>query len=396
MYPLIHIRIEQNRSPSIMNLEPSDEEVILGNMLDRFIAEHCDYSVRRKLLASARGFSKKRWQSFADMGLLGLSYPERFGGVGVGFPCTALVMEKFGKGLVVEPYFSTVILGGSLIKYSGNESYQTECLKAIAEGSMFVALAHLESDSHVNPQLSRTTARLQEGTYVVNGEKRLVIHGQSADRFIVSAHQTGHDEGDSLLLLLLDSSQSGLQVDPYRTIDGSPAFDLTLDNVVATRDQVLAEGRLAQEILDEVLTEATAALCAEASGCMQALFDATVEYVKERKQFGRPIGSFQAIQHRLVDCYADLEQTKSLVLLATKSVAAGSPERHINVAAAKAFVCEAALRTGHEAIQLHGAMGVTEELPVGAYHKRLLMIRTLFGDSTYQIDRMLKIGKHVG
>jgi len=365
-----------------MKFALDEDQRSISDLLQRFVQEHYEYSKRRRLVAAEPGYSPQHWQRFTDLGLLGLSLPAESGGLNLDFTYTALVMEWLGRGLVVEPYFSSVVLAGGVLKYAPHGPRRSDCLAALCEGTLLLALAHEESGSEGRVQQIATRARAQAGGYVVSGTKQLVLHGPSADRFVVSACKDG-----SLLLFLLDARQAGIELTPYRTVDGLPACDLILREVTVERAQVLAEGESAQAILRDVVTEAIAALCAEAVGCMQALFDITLDYVKQRKQFGRALGSFQVIQHRLADCFVDLEQSRSMALLAANSVAAGAVDRHRSVAAAKAFIGEASLRMGHEAIQLHGGMGMTEELSVGGYHKRLLVIQSVFGDVDQQIER---------
>ncbi|CAG4884802.1 Pimeloyl-CoA dehydrogenase small subunit [Georgfuchsia toluolica] len=372
-----------------MNFTLNEDQKRIVDSLERFIQNNYEYPKRRQILASELGFSRNHWQFFANMGLLGLPFAEEFGGLNLDFAYTALVMEWFGRGLIVEPFLSSVMLSGGLIKHAGTKAQRATCLAPLIEGRLLLAFAHEDSGSRFGKRSQKTRAQPQGNGFVVNGGKRLVIHGQSADRFVVSAAGAAGEQ-DSFLFLL-DADQAGMQIDSYRTVDGQPACDLRLHNVTVPRDHVLAEGKAAQAALKNVLTEATAGLCAEAYGCMQVLFDMTLDYVQQRKQFGKTIGSFQVIQHHMVDCYMDLEQARSMALLASSSIASESPDRHQNVAAAKAFIAEAGLRMGHAAIQLHGAMGMTEELAVGGYHKRLLMIQTLLGDPNYQIDRLIDL-----
>jgi len=366
-----------------MNLELNDDQRIISDTLERFVKQHYDYPARRELVRTETGYARTHWLFYADIGLLALPLPEEYGGLDADFSYLGLVMEWFGKGLVAEPYLASVILGGGILRRLPAAPLPSSCLAALAEGRMTLALADDEADP-----AAPLRAVVRDDSVLVDGAKRLVVHGTDADRIIVTARIDG-----ALALLLVDAEHEGVERRGYRTVDGLPACDLVLREVVLAKDCLLAQGEAAEAILCEVLTEAMAALCAEACGCMQALFDMTLDYVQQRKQFGRAIGSFQVIQHRLAEAFTDLEQVKSMALLATRSVSSAAPGRHRDVAAAKAFIGEAALRMGHTAIQLHGAMGMTEELAVGGYHKRLLVINALLGDARSQLGRWMGMGQ---
>ncbi len=361
-----------------MDLELNDDQKIIGDSLQRFIKESYDYPARRALSATAAGFSPAHWQFFADMGLLALPLPEQHGGLDADFSYTALVMEWFGRGLVAEPYLATVIQAGGILRRIAPSALQAVCLQALGEGKTIFAFAGEEA--------SGTHARSEDGGYVLDGVKRLVAHGPSAAQLIVSAELDGEPA-----LLLVAAGQPGVTIDAYRTIDSLPACDAMLCGVRVEADHVLARGGSVAEILQEVASETLAAMCAEACGCMDALFDMTLDYVQQRKQFGRTIGSFQAIQHRLADAYTELELVRSMALVAARGVSSGAPGRHRDIAAAMAFIGEAGQRMGHTAIQLHGAMGMTQELAVGGYHRRLLAIAAQAGGARRQVDRFIKL-----
>jgi alkylation response protein AidB-like acyl-CoA dehydrogenase len=370
-----------------MDFALNDEQRMIDDALARFVQQHYDFPARQRLLRTEAGYSRAHWLLFAEMGLLALPLDEEYGGVSADFSYTALLMESIGKGLVAEPYLASVVLGGGVLRRAAHAPQHAAMLQQLAAGEVLLAFAHDEPDA-VTPAAPATRSRRQGSGYVLNGAKQLVLHGANADHFIVSASDA--DSGE-LQLFLAGAGQGGLVQHRYRTVDGLPACDLQLHELALDAGQLLAQGETAAAILAEVLSEAMAALCCEASGCAQALLDATLDYVRQRKQFGRAISSFQVIQHRMADCYVEVEQIKSMALLASRSVAAGAPQRHRSVAAAKAYIGEAAVRVGHTAIQLHGAMGMTEELSVGAYHKRLLVIQALFGDAGAQIERYIAL-----
>jgi alkylation response protein AidB-like acyl-CoA dehydrogenase len=370
-----------------MDFALNDEQRMINDALTRFVQQHYDFPARQRLLRTEAGYSRAHWQLFAEMGLLALPLDVEYGGVNADFSYTALLMESIGKGLVAEPYLASVVLGGGALGRAANTPQHAAMLRQLAAGEVLLAFAHDEPDA-VTPATPAARSRRHGDGYVLNGVKQLVLHGPAADHFIVSASDA--DSGE-LQLFLADAGQDGAALHRYRTVDGLPACDLHLRELALDAGRLLAQGETAAAILAEVLTEALAALCCEASGCAQALLDATLDYVRQRQQFGRAIGSFQVIQHRMADCYVEVEQIKSMALLASRSVAAGAPQRHRSVAAAKAYIGEAAVRVGHTAIQLHGAMGMTEELAVGAYHKRLLVIQALFGDAGAQVERYIAL-----
>ncbi|MES2261218.1 MAG: acyl-CoA dehydrogenase family protein [Pseudomonadota bacterium] len=360
-----------------MNLELNEDQQLIDHALERYLKSAGDYAARRALAQTAPGYAQEDWQFFADIGLLAMSFPEQFGGQDAGFGDTALVMERFGKELLTVPYLAGVVLAGGVLRRVAASPLRAECLDALGQGRMLLAAG-------IDPDTTNLRAQACEGGYRIDGGAQLVMHGPAAQRYIVTAELNG-----APALLLVDAGPAGPVVEPYRLIDGSPACDLAFDEVVVARERLLAHGESAASIVQDVLAEARAALCAEAAGCMQALFGMTLDYVRQRKQFGRAIGSFQVIQHRLADGYTALEQVKSMALLAARSVGSGAASRHRDVAAAKAFIGEAGIRMGHDAIQLHGAMGMTEELAVGGYHKRLLVIDALLGDACVQVGRFI-------
>ena len=375
-----------------MDFALNEEQRMIGDALARFVQQHYDFPSRQRLLRTEAGYSRAHWQLFAEMGLLALPLDEEYGGVNADFSYTALLMEAIGKGLVVEPYVASVVLGGGVLRRAAGTPEHAALLQQLAAGDVLLAFAHDEPDA-VTPVRPATRARRKGDGYLLSGVKQLVLHGGVADHFIVSASDAA---SGALLLFLVDAAQGGVDMRRYRTVDGLPACDLQLRDVMLGAGQLLAQGDSAAAILAEVQTEALAALCCEASGCVQALLDTTLDYVRQRQQFGRAIAGFQVIQHRLADFYVEVEQIRSMALLASRSIAAASPQRHRSVAAAKAYIGEAGVRVGHMAIQLHGAMGMTEELAVGAYHKRLLMIQALFGDGGAQVERYIALeqGEH--
>lgn len=365
-----------------MDFTYSEEQTLLKNSVERFIADHGDFTRRLKLIDSEAGFSPDHWSLFAEQGWLALPFPEDVGGLGFGLAELMIVMEALGAGLVTEPYVPTVVMGGGAIRLGGSPDQQADVLPGLIGGECLIAFAHQETGFRHDPAGVAMEAKADGGSFVLNGRKRVVLHGPTADKFVVTA-RTGGGPGDrdGLTLFLVDGETEGLTLRPYRTVDGLPAADLDFENMQAGADRVLGEAGTAHEIIETLMAEANVALMAEAVGVMTALFEATREYVATRKQFGRAIGSFQVVKHRMADAFMDLEQSTGMLYRAALTASRPRAEWLRNVSAAKAFIGEASRRVGHTAIQLHGGIGMTHELAIGHYHKRLLMMQTLFGDA---------------
>jgi len=364
-----------------MNFNFSEEQQQLRDTLERFVRKEYAFEKRREIIHSTEGWSRAVWQQFAELGVLAIGLPEEHGGLGGGPFDTLLVMEALGRGIVVEPYLPTVVLGAGLVARAGSEAQKAELLPAVAAGECLLALAHYEAGGRYQLDGVATTARKDGGGYLLNGSKTVVVHGAAADRLLVSARS---DTGISLFLV--DAKAPGLTCKDYPSFDGQRAAELTLTNVrVAANARVGAEGAALPQI-ELALDHGIAALCAEAVGIMSALIEATVDYLKTRKQFGVPIGSFQALQHRAVEMYLHAEQARSMSYLAADKLASTDvAERRRALSAAKVLVGNAARYVGQQAIQLHGGIGVTDELIVGHYFKRLTMIGQLFGDADHHL-----------
>jgi len=367
----------------------SDEQQQLRDSIQKFISKEYGFEARKAIIASKQGFSDKVWAQFADMGLLGVAFDEAHGGFGGTSVDTMLVMTELGRGIVIEPYFSTVVLGGSLIDLAGSEAQKQAVLSEVAQGKMLLAAALGEPNSRYELNSVETTAKRDGAGYVLNGHKAVVLHGESADKLVVSARTAGGArEAKGISLFLVDKKSAGVGVLGYRTIDGMRAAEIKLANVKVGADSVLGEVDNALPVLERAADFAVSALCAEAVGAMEALNAATFEYLKTRQQFGRPIGSFQALQHRAVDMMIRCEQSRSLALLASIKVQSEDPnERKRTVSAAKIHIGRSGRAIGEEAIQLHGGMGVSNELAAGHYAKRLAMINATLGDVEHHFER---------
>jgi pimeloyl-CoA dehydrogenase small subunit len=321
------------------------------------------------------------WDQITELGLLGLPFPETLGGFDGGPAETAIVMEAFGRGLVLEPYFATVILGGGLLRRFANDDVLGGLAPRVAAGKLKLAFAHLERQSRYDLGDVATTARKQGSAWLLDGAKSVVIHGDTADQILLTARLSGDQRArDGVGLFLVDAQSAGLTRRGYPTQDGLRAAEITLSGVRLGPETLLSDNALPG--LEHVVDEAIAALCAEAVGCMQAMQDLTLEYLKTRKQFGRPIGSFQVLQHRSVDMLVELEQARSMAMFAAMMASETNPiERRRAISAAKVQIGKSGRHIGQEAIQLHGGIGMTMEYAVGHHFKRMTVIEQLFGDT---------------
>jgi len=367
----------------------SEEQQQLRDSLQKFIGKEYGFEARRAIIGSKSGYSDKVWAQFADMGLLGVAFDEAHGGFGGSAVDTMLVMTELGRGIVVEPYLSTVVLGGSLVGLAGSEAQKQAVLPRVVEGKLLLAAALGEPNSRFELNCVETTARRDGAGYGLNGHKAVVLHGESANRLIVSARSAGgaRDAG-GISLFLVDARTAGVQVRGYRTIDGMRAAEIKFANVKLGADSVLGDVDAALPLLERAADLAVSALCAEAVGAMEALNAATFEYLKTRQQFGRPIGSFQALQHRAVDMMIHCEQSRSMAYLAAVKVSSqDANERRRTVSAAKIQIGRSGRAISQEAIQMHGGMGMSNELAAGHYAKRLTMINATLGDVDHHSER---------
>lgn len=378
-----------------MDFDLTDEQRMLSDSIRRLVSDaYDDFEKRKSYRAEPRGYAEANWQKFAEMGLLGLPFSEEDGGFGGGPVETMLVCEQFGRGLVVEPYLATVVLGGGLLKRAGSAAQRAELIPAIAEGTLTLAFAHQERQArHDLHDVATTATRSAEG-YVLNGAKGVVLHGDSADRLIVSARTGGaRRDRDGISLFLLDPATTGVTRRGYATQDGLRAAEVVLENVSVPADALLGPEGAALALIEQVVDEAQAAICAEALGAMDVLRDLTVDYLKQRTQFGQAIGNFQALQHRAADMLVATEQARSMAMYAAMMVQEADPAaRRTALSAAKALVAKNADLLGKDAIQLHGGIAVTEEYKAGHYFKRLTMLAGLFGDVDHHLRVVVAAG----
>ena len=364
-----------------MQLDLTEVQRLLQESAQRFLSERYDLLIRKRIADTEQRFSPEIWQAFAQMGWLGLPLSQEDGGFGGGPREVGLLMEAFGKALVLEPYLSSVLLGGSLIAASGTASQRVRWLKPLVEGRLRIALAHGESMFESLPGAIATRAQACEGGWILDGDKPMVLDAPVADSVLVSA-RLGDPKGSGqsrLALFMVPVNAQGLALQRFDTLDGRLAGKLQLRQVRVAQTDRLGEGECLQGVVDRVLDAAIAALCAEAVGCMQYLLDATVAYTRTRVQFDRPLSANQVLRHRMVDMAIQVEEGRAMALRAAFNVQASPALRTREVSGAKLKISRAARFVAENAIQLHGAMGVTEELAVGAYARRLLAFEKTLG-----------------
>ncbi len=374
-----------------MDFDLTEEQRLLRDSVDRLLADHYDFAARRGYLAEPEGYGKLMWERYAELGLLGLPFAEEYGGFGGGAIDTMLAMEAFGRVLALEPYLTTVVLSGTALRLAGSEAQQSAILPQIAEGRMTLAFAHGERQARydLNDVLTTATARVGSG-WVLDGAKSVVLHGDNADRLIVSARSSGErDDPDGISLFLVDASANGVARRSYPMRDGTRAAEISLSGVEVDADDLLGEPGRALPVIERVVEAGIAAVTAEAVGAMEAMHALTLEYLKTRQQFGKPIGQNQALQHRSAEMLIALEQGRSMAMLAAMMVDETDPEeRAHNISMAKVGVGQAARFVSQNAIQLHGGIGMTEEYAVGHYFRRCMVIEHLFGDTAHHLSRI--------
>jgi len=362
-----------------VNFDLSEDQALLKAATERFAQAHYggDVARRRVYRSETTGFSAANWQALADLGVMALPFAAADNGLGGGAIELITVFEALGRGLVVEPILDAIIVAGGLLDCAGTPEQRGQWLPGIITGTARLALAHAETAARYNLAFVETTAEPRGDGIVLTGRKDFVVAGSGADAFIVSARG-----GDGIGFYLVPAGAAGLERRDYRIVDGGVASDLVLHDVRLPTSVKLRGGL---EALDAVVANASLAVAAETIGLMALLLDTTVDYVKTRHQFGQALSKFQVIQHRLADAYSAAEQARSMVYRA----ALAAPDMRA-AAGAKAFVAEAGLIVGHTAIQLHGGMGMTDELLVGHAHKRIVMLSHIFGDSAAALDRYLQ------
>ena len=372
-----------------MDFSFSEEQGLLQDSIQRYIQNSYTFDARQKLLKTEDGFSRDNWASFADLGWLALPFSESSGGFGGTSIETMIIMEEFGKGLVVEPYVSTVIMAGSVIEASGNSKHIEGALADIMAGKKLASIAYVEPQARFNLADVSTTAEADGADYLINGFKGVVVGGPSSDILIVPARTSGNRQDEmGITLFLIDASADGVSKRDYPTIDGMQASEINFDNVSIPAEAILGEVGNGLQLLELGINNGILAVSAEAVGAMEVLYKTTVEYCKTREQFGQPIGKFQVLQHRMVDMFMEHEQAKSLLYMAALRMDGSDEVAALKaISALKVQVGKGGRFVGQNAIQLHGGMGMTDELSVGHYFKRITAIETLFGNVDYHLKK---------
>ncbi|QJB69495.1 acyl-CoA dehydrogenase family protein [Parasphingorhabdus halotolerans] len=374
-----------------MDFDFTDEQNMVRDGISRLIREEYDWDTRRSVIESDAGWRPELWAQLAELGMLAAPFSEEDGGFG-GATEAMIIMEEFGKGLAVEPFVPSVICAGGFLKHGGSAEQKEEYIGGIISGEMIFAFAYAEPRGRYDLADLQTTARKDGSDYVINGHKAVVIGAPWATHFVVTARTSGDQRdaaGVSVFVVARDAD--GVSQRDYGTVDGRRASEVYFENVKVSSDALIGEADNGLPLIEKVVDEATAAVCAEAAGVMQVTNAMTLDYSRQRKQFGTPIGSFQVLQHRMADMLMEHEQSVSMMYLATIKLDEDEATRKKNVSAAKVRIGQAARFVGQSAIQTHGGMGMTDELAVGSYFKRLSIIEGEFGSVDHHMRRHIKL-----
>lgn len=378
-----------------MDFNFTEEQSMLRDTVASFLQDKYDFDKRRKMITSDAGRDPAIWEAFAnELGILGAPFSEELGGLGGGAIENMIVMEEFGKALVVEPYLGTVVIGGGFLKHSGYAG-AADLIGGIIEGKVIIAFAYAEPQGRYTWSDLKTTAKKDGSGYVLNGHKAVVIGAPWATHLIVTARTSGGQRDEAgVSVFIVDKNAKGVVTRDYPTVDGQRASEVFFENVSIGADALIGVEGAGLPLVEKVLDEATAASCAEAVGAMRQLHTGTLEYAKQRKQFGVAIASFQVLQHRMVDMFMNVEQSVSMTYMATIKLS-DDAERAKAVSAAKVQIGKACKFVGQNAIQIHGGMGMTDELAIGHYFKRATMIEGLYGSVDHHLRRYegLSFGK---
>ena len=371
-----------------MNFELSEEQKMIQQSVERFVQENYDLPTRVKLSGDGVGFSKEYWNSMAELGWLGLPFSEDDGGFGGNQIDVIVIMEQFGRGLVLEPYLSSVVMAGGAIKRGGSDKLKQEFLSSLIEGSKQLCFGYAELQSRFDLDDVATTAKKEGDTYVINGQKSMVLNAESADAIVVSVRTDGAQvDKNGISLFLVDADSKGVGMENFPTVDGLRASEISFENVEVDSSRLIGPTNEGFGILQEATNDAILALCAEAVGAMEVLYKDTVEYTQQREQFDHPLSDFQVLQHRMVDMFMEYEQSKSMLLRATLETVQDPIVAQKTIHGLKYLVGKSGIFVGENAVQLHGGMGVTVELRVGHYFKRLIVIDSILGNTDFHLQK---------
>ena len=371
-----------------MNFELSDEQRMIQQNVERFVEDNYDLNTRVALSSKSPGFSTEYWQSMAELGWLGLPFEEEDGGFGGNQIDVLVVMEQFGRGLVLEPYLASIVMGGGALKRGGSDALKSEMLPGVIEGTLQLAFAYAEMQSRFDLDDVMTSARREDENFILNGQKSMVQNAETADQIVVTARTSGGQvDQQGITLFLIAADAEGLTRDNFPTVDGLRASEITLENVCVGPERILGKVDQGFNILQSVANDAMLALGAEAVGAMEVLYKDTVDYTQQREQFDHPLSEFQVLQHRMVDMFMEYEQCKSLLYRATMETIQDPEAAQRTIHALMHLIGKSGLFIGENAVQLHGGMGMTEELRIGHYFKRLLAIDATFGNADYHLQK---------
>ena len=377
-----------------MDFSYTEEQQMLQDSVQKFVQNRYDFDTRNAIIASDDGYSIENWQLFAELGWLTVPFSEADGGFGGSAVDLIVMMEEFGKANLVEPFMPTAILGGGLVAALGTDAQKAELLPPVMDGSLQLACAYAESTSRFNLASVTTSAESDADSFVINGSKIAVLNGSSADKLLVVARESGATADNAgISVFLVDSESEGVSIQAYTNVDGKKAARIDFDSVTVPAAQRLGEAGGALAALQAVIDRAIVATSAEAVGALEALLQKTVEYSKTRKQFGTAIGTFQALQHRMADMFIECQLARSIVIMAAMKLdsSEGELEKTKSVSAAKSRVGRAIRKVGQEAIQIHGGIGMTEELDVGHLFKRVTAIDVMFGNADFHTERFASL-----
>jgi alkylation response protein AidB-like acyl-CoA dehydrogenase len=373
-----------------MDFSISEEQSMLADSVSKFIENDYDFEQRQKIAESDDGFSKELWNTYAELGWTAVPFAEDDGGLGGGPVELMLMMVEFGRGLLVEPFLANVVLAGGILRRAADAGQKSQWLGPLIEGNLQAALAIAEPQGRFDIADIKTTAKATGKSFTLNGNKICVLNGGDAEIIIFPARTSGEQADESgITLFAIPADSAGIERRAYQTVDAQQAADVTLTDVKAEAGAVLGEIGEGFNTLQDVVDEATLAVCAEAIGIMRAMHDKTVEYSKNRVQFGVPIGSFQALQHRMVEMLMDCEQSQSLLMWAVMLSTADNENKKQAISAMKYQIGTAGINVAREAVQIHGGMGMTWELDIAHYFKRMTAIDLLFGNADYHLDRFV-------
>ncbi len=370
-----------------MDFSLTEEQQLLQDSINQFIEREYTFDDRKKYLDSEKGFNEENWKTFGSLGWLGMPFSEVDGGYNGGPVDVMVIMENLGKGLIVEPYVPSILLSGKILADLGSDDQKSNYLHPMISGEKIITFAYIEPQSRFNLSDCLTKATVSDDGFVLDGYKALVHSASASDTLIVSARTSGNQcDEKGISLFLVDANAKGVSLRNYSTIDGGKASELTLENVTVPKDSLLGVMDEGFSTIDNAIDLATLGICAEAVGIMGKMNEMTLEYTKTREQFEQKLSQFQALQHRMVDNFMHYEQSKSLLVMCAAKMNDNTEDKKKALASLKYQIGLSGKHIGEESIQLHGGMGVTDEMHIGHYFKRLTTIRTLYGNSDYHLS----------